>query len=285
MGYSFSSLSRILDQGKQFQGKNVVTLGTLYPYLDKQESIILAQRGLCVDMPKELFSKHLFVEVLGASTCHSLDVSNYQKSEIICNLNLPLPEQFIGQYDFVIDAGTLEHLSNLSTALENIFKLLKNEGIYYFTVPCNNWVDHGFYQFSPTFFIDFCIDNPDFKLFDLHVSATKNNYYYSSMNPWFRRALFSSRQRLGVGGVIQKQGCSINLNLTQSKYREQYITDKLDLTTKNSKNFLLPLKNATNRFASIAMLQFCVSPWIPLKFKEFVLNQLYRLKNLFSSTN
>ena len=285
MGYSLSSLSRILDQRSLFKGKRIVTLGTLYPFLKKHEAQSLAKRGLRTDGPKELFSKHLFVDVLGAASCHSLDVSDYQQSEIICNLNYPLPEKFVGQYDVIIDAGTLEHLSNLSTALENLFKLLTNEGIYYFGVPCNNWVDHGFFQFSPTFFIDFCIDNPDFKLLDLHISTAKKNYYYSSMNPGFRRALFSSRKRLNVGGVIKKVGDSINLNLTQSKYREQYITDKLDLTTKYSKNFLFPLKSAIKRFVSIAMVQFCVSPWIPLNFKELTLNQLYRFKNRFSSTN
>lgn len=282
MGYSYNSLSRILDQRSLFEGKHIITLGTLYPFLEKNEAQALSLRGLRPDVSKELFSKHLFVDMLGAASCQSLDISDYQQSEIICNLNQPLSIQYIGQYDVVIDAGTLEHLSNLSMALENIFKLLKNEGIYYFSLPCNNWVDHGFFQFSPTFFIDFCIDNPEVELFDLHISTAKKNYYYSSVNPGLRRALFSSRQRLAVGGVIQKQGDNINLNLTQSKYREQYVADKRDLTTKYPKNFIFSLKSSINLFVSIAMVKFCVSPWIPLNFKELILNQLYRFKRCFS---
>jgi hypothetical protein len=284
VGYPLSSLSRILNQRSLFQGKRIVTLGTLYPFLGKSEDKILAQLGLRTDVPKELFSKYLFVDVLGAASCHSLDVSDYQKSEIICNLNQPLPEKFIGQWDVVIDAGTLEHLSNLTIALENLFKLLKNEGIYYFGVPCNNWVDHGFFQFSPTFFIDFCIDNPNFKLFDLHISTAEKTYCYSSMNPWFRRSLFSSRRQMIVGGVIQKQYGSINLNLTQSKYREQYKTDRSDLTAKYSVNFKFSLNNSIRHLLSTVIEHFCFAPWIPLKFKEWTLNCLYRFKNrLFTS--
>ena len=273
MGYSLNSLSRILDQRSLFKGKRIVTLGTLYPFLEKNEAQALAQRGLRTDMPKELFSKYLFVDVLGAASCHSLDVSDYQQSEIICNLNHPLPLQYTGQYDVVLDAGTLEHLSNLPMALTNIFGLLKNEGIYYFGLPCNNWTDHGFFQFSPTFFRDLCIDNSELDLVSLYLSTSTKYYDYSSINQAVKTALFSSRRKLIVGGIIKKQGDFNNFDLTQSKYRQQYLAEK-SCTTLDE--FSAPV-SSLRRIASAAIAKFSVAPYIPLGWKEYILNHLYRL--------
>lgn len=275
MGYSFSSISRILDQKPLFEGKKVVTLGTLYPFLEKKEWKLLARRGLREDIPKELFSKHLFVDLLGAQVCHSLDVSDYQQSEIICNLNVPISPELEAQYDVIIDAGTLEHLSNLSIALSNLFDLLRDEGIYYFGVPCNNWIDHGFFQFSPTFFIDMCIDNPHLELSNLQISTSNKSYLYSTINPFFKHALFSSKKRLGVGGIIRKTGGEFNLNLTQSKYRQQYI-DKSSSALESYE-----ISSMLKEWVLKIIMCFSTSSLIPLPIKELVLNQLYRLKRLF----
>jgi hypothetical protein len=274
MGYSFSSISRILDQKPLFEGKKVLTLGTLYPFLEKDELKLLVKRGLAENIPDVQFSKHLFVDILGAKVCHSLDISDYQQSEIICDLNIPIPIELKAQYDVIIDAGTLEHLSNLSTALENLFNLLNESGVYYFNVPCNNWIDHGFFQFSPTFFIDMCIDNPDLKLSNFQISTSNKSYLYSSINPFFKHALFSSRKRLVVGGVITKttNNLKLNLNLTQSKYRQQYI-DKTPATSDDQIK-----RGIIKTLVRKVILWFSTSTLFPLQIKELVLNQFYKLK-------
>lgn len=272
MGYSYSSISRILDQKPLFEGKRVVTLGTLYPFLEKREIALLLDRGVQSHIPKELFSKHLFVELLGAEVCHSLDISDYQQSEIICNLNLPLPSELINQYDVIIDAGTLEHLSNLSIAIENLFKLLSKDGIYYFTVPCNNWVNHGFYQFSPTFFVDLCLSNPSLELSGLSILTSEKSYKYDEINSLFRNALLTSRMKLGVSGVIKRIGEEINLDLIQSKYRQQYITQKPNSYIETNKY------EWVKKIAFKAAWEASSSIFIPLSIKELVFNRLYKLK-------
>lgn len=270
MGYSYSSISKILDQKSLFEGKKIVTLGTLYPFLKDSESALLMERGVNCRVPKESFSKHLFVELLGAKVCHSLDVSDYQQSEIICNLNLPLPSELIGQYDVIIDAGTLEHLSNQSIAIENLFKLLRNEGIYYFTVPCNNWVNHGFYQFSPTFFIDLCLGNPSLVLSGLSILTSNKSYKYDEINPLFKNALLTSRKRLGIGGIIKKVGEGINLDLIQSKYRQEYLTGSTPTKRYHSKLWV-------NFFRKIIMW-FSSSALFPLSLKEVIFDCVYKFK-------
>lgn len=277
MGYTFNSLSRILGQESLFRGKKILTLGTLYPFVSPHEARMLAQRGVFTDTPKERFSNHLFVEVLAATSCHSLDVSDYQQSEIICNLNHPVAQEYVGKYDVVFDGGTLEHLSNLPTALGNIFSLLRTGGIYYFGGPCNNWVDHGFFQFSPTFYSDLCLDNPDLELLDLHVSTPQRYYDYGSQNLAFKGALFNSRQRLTVGGIIRKTGGRLNFDLTQSKYREQHapaVSRAGGGTSTTGAHSALALR----RRASSAIQWFAATAWIPLCIKEAVLNYLYTFR-------
>lgn len=277
MGYTFNSLSRVLEQRDLFRKKKILTLGTLYPFVNQDEARKLRQRGVVASTAKERFSNHLFVEVLGASSCHSLDVSDYQKSEIICNLNHPVDKKYVGQYDVVFDGGTLEHLSNLPTALGNIFSLLRTGGIYYFGGPCNNWVDHGFFQFSPTFYRDLCLDNPDLELLDLHVSTPRKYYDYASQNVAFKIALFHSRQCLTVGGIIRKNGDRLNFDLTQSKYREQHAPAASstvgDIGAPDTES-----RSVLRRSASSGIHWVATAGWIPLSLKEAILNFLYTLR-------
>jgi len=277
MGYTFNSLSRVLGQENLFRGKKILTLGTLHPFLNKHEARILAQRGVFANVPKERFSHHLFVEVLGATSCHSLDVSDYQQCEIICNLNQPIAQAHIGQYDVVFDGGTLEHLSNLAMALGNIFGLLRLSGIYYFGGPCNNWVDHGFFQFSPTFYSDLCLDNPDLELLDLHVSTPQRYYDFASQNLAFKIALFNSRQRLTVGGIIRKNGNRLNFDLTQSKYRTQHSLAKSRPAggAGSAAEHPAPPVSAFWGHASSAIQWFAATAWVPLYVKEVVLKAIY----------
>lgn len=277
MGYTFNSLRRVLEQENLFKGRKILTLGTLYPFVNQNEARMLAQRGVRASTPKERFSHHLFVEVLGATSCHSLDVSDYQKSEIICNLNHPIAQEYVGQYDVVFDGGTLEHLSNLPTALSNIFSLLRTGGIYYFGGPCNNWVDHGFFQFSPTFYSDLCLDNANLELLDLHVSTPQRYYDYASQNLAFRIALFNSRRRLTVGGIIRKNGDRLNFDLTQSKYREQHVA-AVSSPESGAGATSAHSAPAWRGLTSSAILWFATAAWIPLSIKEAVLNHLYTFR-------
>jgi hypothetical protein len=280
MGYSCNSLIRMIENRHLFAGKDVLTLGNLFPFVSSAEQSRLAEQGLNFSIPKEKFSEHLFIKVLGARSYQSLDVSDYQESDLIATLNHPLPAEYIEKYDVVIDAGTLEHLANLSIAVSNIFGLLRKSGIYYFGVPCNNWVDHGFFQFSPTFFRDLCTDNPGLVLADLYLGTEDKYYDYFSQSPAFLRTLLSSRRRLNVLGVIRKEGESLHLDLTQSKYRTLHAGHAADASptaaqeSKASRPRPRPLRRA-----KAAMSQwFSQTALVPLDAKEWVSNGLYRMK-------
>src|SRR5688500_11467968 len=89
---------------------------------------------------------------LGAETVDSLDASEYQGATIIADLNKPLAQEHAGKYDLVYDGGTLEHVFNVPQALSNVMSLVRVGGDLMIHTMANNWLGHGFYQFSPELF-------------------------------------------------------------------------------------------------------------------------------------
>ncbi len=108
---------------------------------------------------------------LGFDVVESLDVSAAEGPTYVADLNdnwrttvnieaamfpsMAPREPSPGAIDVVYDGGTLEHIFHLPNALANIAALLKVAGRVIHASPCNNYVDHGFYQFSPCFFLDY----------------------------------------------------------------------------------------------------------------------------------
>lgn len=86
---------------------------------------------------------------LGAKQVESMDFSDYEKASLVHDLNNPIPATLKGNYNLVIDAGTLEHVFNFPTAIKNCMEMLKVNGHFITVTTGNNFFGHGFYQFSP----------------------------------------------------------------------------------------------------------------------------------------
>jgi hypothetical protein len=82
----------------------------------------------------------------------ALDATAYQGAGLIHDLNTPLPAHLAGKHDYVVDGGSLEHVFDFPTAIRNCAALLKPGGLFITICPVNNWMGHGFYQFSPELF-------------------------------------------------------------------------------------------------------------------------------------
>lgn len=105
-----------------------------------------------------------FFHALGASTVHSIDVSDYESCTHVHDLNGPIPEEWRGQYDIVFDGGSLEHVFNLPTALKNCMQMVRPGGHFITFSPANNFMGHGFYQFSPELFFRALSPNNGFEI-------------------------------------------------------------------------------------------------------------------------
>jgi hypothetical protein len=93
-----------------------------------------------------------FFRSLGAKDVHSFDNSDYEGATHVHDLNKNIPEQYKQQYSVVCDGGSLEHIFNFPTAIKNCMEMVQVGGHYLGITPANNFMGHGFYQFSPELF-------------------------------------------------------------------------------------------------------------------------------------
>jgi SAM-dependent methyltransferase len=88
-------------------------------------------------------------ECLGAANVEALDYSDYDRAEHLHDLNYPVPAALRGQFDAVFDGGALEHVFNFPAAVANLMQMTRVGGRIFMSTPANNFLGHGFYQFSP----------------------------------------------------------------------------------------------------------------------------------------
>ncbi len=101
-------------------------------------------------------SDQLFFHVLGFSRSISVDASAFEGADVVHDLNQPgLAGRLPGPVAFAVETGTAEHVFHLPHFLANIGESLAPAGRVLHIVPANNYLDHGFYQFSPTLFHDY----------------------------------------------------------------------------------------------------------------------------------
>lgn len=117
---------------------------------------LLERNGLSAEKfkasgPECAYAESLF-EALGATQVDSLDNSDFEGAKFVHDLNQPIPPGWKGQFDAVIDGGTLEHVFNFPTGLRNSMELVREGGRLFFQTCANNLCGHGFYQFSPELF-------------------------------------------------------------------------------------------------------------------------------------
>lgn len=125
----------------------------------------------------EIFCENLLTD-LGFENIDSLDNSDYEKASIIHNMNNPIPNNF-KKYDYILDAGTIEHIFNTPQVCENIINLLNLDGIYVSITPNNNFSGHGIYQFSPEFYLSAFSKNYGMEIKSLYLAKVG-----SGINDW-----------------------------------------------------------------------------------------------------
>lgn len=149
-----------------FEAKNagadfadVATLGRQSLHLSPEVLSREARRfGLeaIADQPEGVFTSDGYVEALlstlGAKHCHSIDASDFEGATHVLDLNRPVPDALAGAFSTIIDGGTLEHVFDFPQAIRNVSKMLRVGGHFISINGTNNFMGHGFYQFSPELF-------------------------------------------------------------------------------------------------------------------------------------
>jgi len=122
---------------------------------------------------------------LGAQPLEFLDFSDYEGATRIHDLNRPVGADWEETADTLLDAGSLEHVFDVKTAIENYLRIVRVGGVVLLLdMPAVNFCGHGFYQFSPEFFCEVFSARHGFALESLAL-ASEWSYapFYSVQRP------------------------------------------------------------------------------------------------------
>ena len=124
-----------------------------------------------------------FFKLLGATDIVSLDASGFEGATLIHDLNRPIPKDWHGRYSVVFDGGTLEHVFDYPTALRNCLEMVAVGGHFITVTPANNYMGHGFYQFSPELYARVLNEENGFALEKLIVFEFGADRWYEVVDP------------------------------------------------------------------------------------------------------
>jgi hypothetical protein len=146
LGYPDVLLST--EQAQQYLGAEIAVR---LAHRDDSASII-AWHGLEAHLDRVIDAESLF-DVMGMRMT-VVDLVASRGGERIVDLNEPLPSDLTDAFDVVLDAGTMEHCFNVGQAVRNILAMAKVGGFVIHMNPMT-MINHGFFNFSPTFYHDF----------------------------------------------------------------------------------------------------------------------------------
>ena len=166
-----------------------------------------------------------FFELLGASEIVSFDASTYENASVTHDFNLPIPVEYKGKFSVVLDGGTLEHIFNFPVAIKNCMEMVADGGHFLAIAPANNYLGHGFYQFSPELFFRIFSAENGFRLEKLMLfEETSGCSWYEVADPEFikeRVTLVNGRSSLML--VVAKKLETVDV-LAMTPQQSDYLT-------------------------------------------------------------
>ena len=144
---------------------------------------VLTKAGLPTDLFAPTVTHTGFAEpafqALGARSVQSVDASGYEGASVVHDMNKPVSAELKQRFDLIYDGGTLEHVFNFPVALQNCMEMLREGGRFIMHTPVNNWLGHGFYQFSPELFYSTLCEENGFEVerMIIHMVGPYNRWY------------------------------------------------------------------------------------------------------------
>ncbi len=293
MGFSRNGLEICNKISMHFKGSSVLSLGN--PFISNEtlfrSNFANETKQKIISLDRDIRSPYLFKEVYEVEKFNILDISEDEGADYIYDLNELISDQSIlSQYDYLLDLGTQEHVFNNTNFLSNVFNLLKDNGKYIFELPANCELEHGFRQYSPTFFYDLCCANNNLSIewLGLHSKECNLNVLplYQKLDKNYskiRSFNFNNLDSLGVNngsltgtsislfnklstsvsviGLIQKnESKELKFNSPQCLYRNFSLKEVL-VKENNRKNISFNLKS----IVKISILNFPLPALIKFK--------------------
>ncbi|OGZ69848.1 MAG: hypothetical protein A3D44_03035 [Candidatus Staskawiczbacteria bacterium RIFCSPHIGHO2_02_FULL_42_22] len=217
--------------------------------------------------------------LLGAQKVYAADVSTYENPDIVMDFSLPVDKKYYNAFDVILDVGTLEHIFDISTALENIRLMTKPGGIIILGTWTSGAINHGFYQICPTLFYDYFTKNSfdDINCFMLVGSALnyeKKAAIYQCKKPAMIQDLtFNSKTGIETMFFARKKVSSTENPKMQSPIQSYY------LASPYWNRSPIPSKTKSPVKEIIAWLVFITRKWRP-EFIDMIWKAIKTKKNL-----
>ena len=140
---------------------------------------------------------------LGITKYISFDLFDSRAEKVDLNLDLKRTDK----WDIVTNFGTSEHVFNQQAIFKNCHDLTKTGGISLHCLPVSSGMDHGFFNYHPTFFRSLAIANNysilDFRyipFINLQQRSKRRNYNFVDLSKY--RELKSGARTLRISKDI-----------------------------------------------------------------------------------
>lgn len=177
MGIDIHAL-QLLKHNQKNKGNlgKTITLGRLSVLLGPK----LAKKWAGTD--QGAWCEDLLMKHFGATEVDSIDNSDYEGAKIIFDYNQPVPKELHQQYDTVIDFGCSEHIFDVAQVFKNTTDICKIGGRILHILPADNFCGHGFYQFTPEFFLSIYSNKNGYKDTEIFLSDLYNYKEWHKVN-------------------------------------------------------------------------------------------------------
>ncbi len=113
-----------------------------------------------------------------------LDVSAYEGADVLWDLNVPIPDDWEGQFDFIFDGSCLDNIFDPASSLRNLSRLLKPGGRIVH-IEHGTMVHGEYLMFPPDWFYDYYVVNrfADCKVSIAEFTRVHGPFKVRSWNP------------------------------------------------------------------------------------------------------
>jgi hypothetical protein len=218
---SGADFSRVMMIGRQRLDLEVASVDQFFR--ERGRADLAAQLAAA---PGDGYCESLLKIAFGAKVVQSIDASDYERADFVHDMNMPIA--LVERYSVVVDFGTLEHVFNVPVALDNVATLAAKGAFILHILPSNNFVGHGFYQFSPELFFQVYAEERGFsgtRVFAAPGGTPDLWYEVRSPKELGRRVDITSRDQMHVVVITKKVAepvALIQAPVQQSDYVETW---------------------------------------------------------------
>lgn len=118
---------------------------------------LAAEMGVNLAAIPETLDPFALGQALGFQSVDTLDING--KASLNVDLQAGMPQDLLGKFDCVIDAGVLFWCYEPGAALKNIYRLVKKGGLIAHITAVSGHYGRGYYNIHPLLFEDFYLSN------------------------------------------------------------------------------------------------------------------------------